>query len=345
MSTNPTISAISNYLTEKNVGNVVVLSDENVDNYYGNYFSELSLNLNLERIILPAGEKCKTFDNIQNVLHHFVEKQYDKDLVVINFGGGAVCDFGGFLASIYKRGVKYLNVPTTLLAMIDASIGGKTAINLDHIKNCVGTYHFPSFIAPIDLIFLNTLPSNEFFSGIGELVKYAIIGSNSLFNELSKVESFNVDNLNLEWLNFCVEFKMEIIGKDPYDRDLRRVLNFGHTVGHAIESWSHINNQPIAHGIAVAHGVLYESYISHLFYELPESSWLNISHFLSKHFQLLNFNQQDVEILLDLMQNDKKNSNNQINFTLLSEIGKAAPNVMLNRNQVESALLNLTKKS
>lgn len=341
---NPTISTISNYLTDNNVSNVVILSDENVDNHYGNYFSELSANQNIEKIVLPAGEKCKTFDNAQRILQHFVEKQYYKDVFVINFGGGAVCDFGAFVASVYKRGVKYINVPTTLLAMIDASIGGKTAINLDNVKNCVGTYHFSSFIAPIDLNFLKTLTQNEFFSGIGELFKYAIIGSKPLFDELSNVESFNVYNLNPGWLDFCVDYKMKTVSKDPYDKNVRRVLNFGHTVGHAIESWSHIHNRPIAHGIAVAYGIFYESYISHLFCELPEKSWHNISHFLSKHFQLSDFNRQDVEVLLNLMQNDKKNSNNQINFTLISDIGSATPNVLLNRNQIESALLSLTKK-
>lgn len=317
------IKLLTEHFLRMKVTEVVILTDENVEKYYASYFSELSQHFSVDKMVMPAGEPMKSIDNVIFVWNHFIEKQYDRNVFLLNFGGGTVCDLGGFIASTYKRGIRYANIPTTLLAMIDAGVGGKTGINLSNLKNGIGTFYFPDIQIPADISLLGTLPEDEFRSGFGELVKYALIDSPDLFHELSQLTS--IKDLKPEFLDFCVDFKQKIVEKDPKDNGLRHILNYGHTMGHAIESFCAEQGSPMAHGIAVAQGLYYESLLSTRFCHLPQDEWQQISVFLQKHFQIMPITEEILSKLIVYMQNDKKNHDGNINFTLLDHIGHAIP--------------------
>ena len=246
-----------------------------------------------------------------------------------------VCDLGGFVASTYKRGIRFANIPTTLLAMIDAAFGGKTSVNLHYLKNIVGTFYFPDIQLSADVSLLETLPQEEIHSGFGELVKYALIGSAELFHELRQSEVFPV--IKPEHVDFCVKFKQKVVEKDPKDQDFRHVLNFGHTFGHAIESYCSEKGFSIAHGLAVAQGLYYESLLSAKLGLLSQEEWHQIAEFLTKHFEIMPITDEIMPKLLNYMQNDKKNQHSEINFTLLDRIGHATYNHQI----LDSTLNNL----
>ena len=184
------IRQLSEHFRQQNIRNVVVLTDENVEKYYADYFSNLTESVSIDKIVLPSGEQTKSIETVLSIWNYFAEKQYDRSVFLLNFGGGIVCDLGGFVASTYKRGIRFANCPTTLLSMIDAAIGGKTGVNLHHLKNVVGTFYFPDIQLPADVSLLKTLPDEELLSGFGEMVKYALIGSADLFHSLRKRKRF-----------------------------------------------------------------------------------------------------------------------------------------------------------
>lgn len=343
MNESATLSALHKNLADRKVRQLVVFTDENVEKHHSGYFSPLTSEYEIDKVVLPAGEKCKTLENVSLALRHLADRQYDRNVFVLNFGGGAVSDLGGFVASIYKRGVRYANCPTTLLSMIDASVGGKTAVNLDLRKNIVGTFHFPDFYLPIDFAFLHTLPDDELKSGMGELAKYAFISSMELFSNLENADRLATHKLKTEWIEHCIAFKQEIVQKDPFDRNIRHILNFGHTVGHAMETFAAKCGTQLKHGLAVAQGMYYECYLSTIFSEFPTDSWNRASAFLKKNFNFLKISDEHVKKLVCLMMNDKKNSGGKINFTLLGEIGNAVPDVMLNHEDVLDKILFINK--
>ena len=317
------IRQLSEHFRRKNIHDVVVLTDENVEKYYSDYFSDLSGIVSMDKIVLPANEPSKNIETAISVWNYFVGKQYDRNLFLLNFGGGTVSDLGGFVASTYKRGIRYANVPTTLLAMIDASIGAKTGVNLYRLKNAVGTFYSPDIQLPVDISFLDSLPEEEIRSGFGELVKYALIGSTELFENLRKMESLS--EIRTEYVDFCINFKQEVVKEDPKDVGLRHILNFGHTIGHAIESYAAEIGKPLQHGIAVAQGMYYESFLSAKLGHLPYEEFRKITVFLSKHFNIIPITDDILPSLIDFMQNDKKNHDGNLNFTLLDCIGHATP--------------------
>ena len=219
--------------------------------------------------------------------------------------------------------------------MIDAAVGGKTGVNLQGLKNVVGTFYFPDIQLPTDVSLLETLPQEEMHSGFGELVKYALIGSTELFHELCQSDVFPV--IKPEYVDFCVKFKQEVVEKDPNDHDFRHILNFGHTFGHAIESYAMEMGKPIAHGLAVAQGLYYESLLSAKIGHLPQDEWRKIADFLTKHFEIMPITKEIKPKLINYMQNDKKNQHTEINFTLLDHIGHATYNHQI----LDSTLNNL----
>ncbi len=329
------IRQLSEHFRQQNIRKAVVLTDENVEKYYSDYFSELSEIVSLDKIVLPAGENSKSIETAISVWNYFADKHYDRNVFLLNFGGGMVSDLGGFVASTYKRGIRFANCPTTLLSMIDAAIGGKTGVNLHHLKNVVGTFYFPDIQLPADVSLLKTLPDEELLSGFGEMVKYALIGSEELFRELSKTERF--PEIKQEYVDFCIEFKQKVVSKDPEDHGFRHILNFGHTIGHAMESYCAEIGEPIKHGIAVAQGLYYESLLSAQLGHLPQAEWQKISGFLTKHFEIMPITKELKPKLINYMQNDKKNQHTEINFTLLDHIGHATYNHQI----LDSTLNNL----
>ena len=319
--TNNAINALLNFLQEQSARQVVVLTDSNLDALYPRYLDALAQHFSVEKIVVPAGERHKSIEQATAIWQQLLEKQYDKNLVIVNFGGGMVCDLGGFVAATYKRGVRCVNFPTTLLAMIDAAIGGKTAVNLSHVKNCVGLIRQPDFIVPADVELLKTLPQSELLSGFGELVKYALIASRPLFDELLQIDKLSAECLRPEWIDTCIEYKNKIVAMDPEDIKERHVLNFGHTYGHAIESWRATQGKPIPHGIAVAIGMVYECQESMEQEILSKNDFYQIRQLIQRFYDIPALTDSFLNQLKSFILQDKKIKDGQIRFPLLKGIG------------------------
>jgi len=283
--------------------------DEMVDALYSRYISG-------EKVIVGPGEKAKDMSTILRIYDACIEKELDRGDFIIAVGGGSTGDAAGFAASTFKRGIGFINIPTTLLAMIDSSIGGKTAIDYKGIKNQVGTFYDP-FIVYMDTEFLKTLPTGEIKSSMGEVIKYAVL-SRSLYewldNNLNDVLSMDYEVIK-EMIEKCIKIKVDIVNQDKTDRGIRTHLNLGHTIGHALET-----HYDISHGTAVAAGIYYESLVSyrlgilqskklHCIIELIDRCGLKAQYHLDKE-------------LVSLMSHDKKNVGGKIGLILPEDIGR-----------------------
>ena len=322
---NATVTTLLQYLEGRGVRTVALLTDTNVAALYPHYWDALEEHFSLLRVVVPAGESSKSLAQAEQVWRQLLEAQCEKDIFMLNFGGGTVCDLGGFVAATYKRGVPFANCPTTLLAMIDAAIGGKNGIDMLSVKNCIGTIRQPDVVLPDDISFLQTLPEEELRSGFGELIKYPLIGSRALFDQISAVENLEASGIRPEWITHCAAMKRDIVQQDPEDRGVRHLLNFGHTVGHALESLLAETGRPVTHGEAVAMGMLFESRLSARHNVLAHEELERIEELISRHFHIPSLSAQEVEKAMDFMLQDKKNKSGKINITLLKSIGDAQP--------------------
>ena len=312
---------------------IYLIVDENTIqhiNYLEKNFSVISTHLKLE-----SGEKNKTFDNVLKIWDFLNNNNVKSSDLLFILGGGMLTDLAGFAASTYKRGIEFIYIPTTLLSMADASIGGKTGFNYQFLKNNIGTYSLPKAVF-LDSNFLKTLSKKEIDSGIAEVYKHSIIGNINLWNYLKE----NSKELDFEYIvKSSINLKLEIVNQDPYEKNIRKKLNFGHTVGHAIESYLLDNNTPTLHGFAIAKGIIIESFIARKQNLLSENYFTEIKTILSDKFKsYLNFKINPTAII-KLMQSDKKNTKNTINFSLPTKIGKVTINHEIESKKVESYLL------
>jgi 3-dehydroquinate synthase len=267
--------------------------------------------------MLPAGEENKVLEVCFQVWETLTEAGFGRHDLLINLGGGMVTDLGGFVASVYKRGLAFINVPTTLLAMVDAAVGGKTGIDFAGYKNQIGTFRAAQ-ATYIDTGFLHTLPSQEWANGFAELLKHALISDAQLWQNLSKIQDIQ-NELRSETIQQGVQIKLEIVAQDPTETGLRKILNFGHTIGHALESYYLNTETPLSHGHAVAIGLLLESHLSVELSTLTKEEFLSIETQIKNTYKLQIPN--DTEGLWALMQQDKKNDNGEVRMCMLSQIG------------------------
>jgi 3-dehydroquinate synthase len=270
-----------------------------------------------EVIMLPAGEENKVLEVCFQVWETLTEAGFGRHDLLINLGGGMVTDLGGFVASVYKRGLAFINVPTSLLAMVDAAVGGKTGIDFAGYKNQIGTFTAAQ-ATYIDTGFLHTLPSQEWANGFAELLKHALISDGQLWQDLSKIQDIQ-NELRSETIQQGVQIKVEIVAQDPTENGLRKILNFGHTIGHALESYYLNTETPLSHGHAVAIGLLLESHLSVELSTLTKEEFLSIETRIKSSYALQIPN--DAEGLWALMQQDKKNDNGEVRMCMLSRIG------------------------
>jgi len=271
-------------------------------------------------IIIPSGEDHKNLTTTSTVLEQLLRYQINRNGLIINLGGGVVGDLGGFCASIWKRGIDFIQVPTSLLAMIDASCGGKNGINLDGIKNQIGTFKQPHAVI-VDPSFLKTLPQREFISGIAEMLKHAIISKDkSHFYQLSEIKTPTIENITPQ-IEQSITIKNEIVLQDPYEKNIRKVLNFGHTFGHAIETWSQTTNYPLLHGEAIALGMIYEIHLAHHLQLISKATTTHYLSFIQKFFSHLGTILPTTDVLINIILHDKKNNNRKISFVLPLENG------------------------
>lgn len=311
-----------------------LIVDENTSQYV-NYL-EKSLSISATYLELENGENNKNFNSVLKVWNFLNHNNLKTNDILFILGGGMLTDLAGFAASTYKRGIEFVFLPTTLLAMADAAIGGKTGFNYQFLKNNIGTFTLPKAVF-IDTIFLKTLPKREIDSGIAEVYKHGIIGDVNLWDYLKE----NTEKLDYHRLiKSSYKLKLEIVNKDPHEKGLRKKLNFGHTIGHAIESYLLNSNSPTLHGFAIAKGMVAESYFAKKENLLTEDNFQEIKTVLNNKFvNYFNFKIDPKEII-HLMLSDKKNTKNSINFSLPQKIGEVTINHEIDVEKVESYLLD-----
>lgn len=316
---NDVLEQLSELLIERSYSKVFVLLDENTKKYCWPLLS--SYLVDTQTIEIKSGEDSKTIQSAMIIWEKLQENFADRKAVLINLGGGVLSDLGGFAAATYKRGIDFINIPTTLLSMVDAAVGGKQGIDMASHKNAVGVFQHPKeiFIYPE---FLKTLEPIELKSGFAEMCKHGLIDDKKLWEKLQTTDENKLDDL-VPLIFQSIKIKVAIVKKDPLEKDIRKCLNFGHTIGHAFETHSLIHDKrPLKHGEAIVIGMICEAWLSWKKNWISEKELNNIkTYFLNRYPKYSHdFN---YDLLLQYMRNDKKNLNGQINFSLLKKIGKA----------------------
>ena len=317
-------SELSNYIKTKNPSKIFILVDTNTHDLCLPQFLEHleSGDVVVEVMEIPNGEDHKTIDICMGVWEALSEYNADRKSLLINLGGGVVTDLGGFVASTYMRGIAYINIPTSLLAMVDASVGGKTGVDLGPLKNQVGVINEGDMVG-VDTTFLSTLPQNEMVSGFAEMLKHGLIYDKDYWNTLTHLENLDITDLD-KLIYDSVIIKNKVVSEDPTEQGLRKILNFGHTLGHAIESYFLENGDktPLLHGEAIAIGMILEAYISSKICGLNNKELEIITAGILKTFSKVGINKNDRTIIIDFLKHDKKNSHGIIKFVLLEAIGQ-----------------------
>ena len=338
-----TESSLPNLLQKYMAHRIIIIVDQNTHDYCLEYlittFPELEKS---EIILLPVGEENKVMEVCMQVWNAFSEYGFGRRDLVVNLGGGMVTDMGGFLASIYKRGMNFIHIPTSLLGMIDAAIGGKNGIDLHPYKNQLGTIIPPKNVY-VDLSFLTTLPESEFYNGYAEMMKYALIRDKDLFEDIkgfSKESDFNRNDI----IEKCIQLKMDIVDRDLNELGERKILNFGHTFGHAIEG-HFLETSPLSHGHAVALGICAESFVSMNRGLLSKASYKEIESVLTRVYPFITFTDADVKSIIQLMYNDKKNEGGKIFSVLLHKIGECSYHNEISENEIGEALFHVSMLS
>lgn len=311
---------------------VFVLADENTATHCLPLLRKIHSGNVIE---IPAGEENKTLDSCQIIWNSLIQLGADRQSLLLNVGGGMICDLGGFAASCYQRGIAFAHVPTSLLAMADAAIGGKTGVDYAGLKNYIGIVRQPAFIW-IDQIFLNTLPQIEKISGLVEIIKHAIVGSPELWDELSGVK--NIDHL--DWssiLEKSLKVKLTITEADPFEEGIRKILNFGHTMGHALESHYLKSTTPLTHGQSVCLGMILESRISYSMGLLANEDFMRITRILINLCDPVSIALPTFEALKPWIARDKKNAGDSIRMSLPDRIGSCGWDITVNDNVISES--------
>lgn len=298
-----------------------IIVSSGVYSLYNEYISECFKDYkNFDIIQMEDGEVNKNYKYAEKVFNILLEKGYTRNSLIIGIGGGVVGDFAGYIAALYMRGIPVIHFPTTLLAMVDSSIGGKVAVNISAGKNIIGAFHQPEMVIS-DVSFIDTLPENELKNGLSELLKHAIIGKKELLNILSEnnLKSIRESNIVGKFVYLSAQFKSFVVGTDEREGGLRSILNYGHTIGHAIESL--MEYKGISHGEAVAIGLKIESEISRRMGWLSDDEISKINMIINRYGLIYNEYSLNADEIIDHMKYDKKNSGGKINFVLLKGIG------------------------
>ena len=311
-----------------------VLTDEHTDSLCMPIIGKFGCIRNAIKICIGAEDINKNIATLSNVWQTLSEQGATRHSLMIHVGGGMVTDLGGFAASTFKRGIKYINIPTTLLAMVDASVGGKTGINFNGLKNEIGVFS-PAECVLIDTVFLKTLDMANLLSGYAEMLKHGIISTTEHWADLLNFNWDEIDYSKLQTLvGQSVQIKENIVEQDPFEKNIRKALNLGHTVGHAFESLALETNHPVLHGYAVAWGMVCELYFSHLKVGFPKDKLRQTIQFIKEHYGVMFFDCKQYERLYEFMTHDKKNSSGIINFTLMGEIGDIRINQTATKEEI-----------
>ncbi len=315
-------TALNQHLKSSNFSKIFILVDENTHEHCLPIFLEnLETTSTIEIIEIESGEINKNIETCSGVWNTLSELDADRKSLLINIGGGVITDLGGFVACTFKRGIAYVNVPTTLLSMVDASVGGKTGVDLGHLKNQIGVISNPDLVL-IDTQYLNTLPQNQMRSGLAEMLKHGLISDINYWNKFQDLAKLSLNDLD-ELIYESVLIKKHVVEVDPFENGLRKTLNFGHTLGHAIESYflSNPNKTTLLHGEAIVIGMILASYISTELTGFPKQTTKEIKRLFVNYYGKVDINQEDLKPIMELLKFDKKNTHGNINFVLLESIG------------------------
>ena len=321
-----------------------ILVDENsYNNCLPTLISSVSALENAEFFEVPVGEEAKSIEIANQLWSSLLDSSADRHSVIVNLGGGCVSDLGGLVAAGYKRGIRYINIPTTLIGMVDAAIGGKTAVNLENTKNQVGFFWQPEAVC-IQPDFLETLPEDEVINGLFEVIKTLYLSDKVLLKELlSQLRERPEDALStiIKMIPHCASFKESVVKADPTEQSVRKILNFGHTFGHGIESFAMEKGIPMKHGVAVGIGMACELYLSAKKLGLNEKVLNDYCSFLFSTIDVPHFSLADTESILKYMRHDKKNRDNLILCVLLQELSLPVIDVAISENEIRDTLLRI----
>lgn len=325
------------FLSAKKYTTCFILADDQTVNYCLPVLLKKVDALKSARVIeIFSGESFKNIDSTQQVWESLTEQNADRHAVLINLGGGMVCDLGGFAAATYKRGIDFIHVPTTLLSQVDAAYGGKQGIDFNHFKNQVGIFRNPAAIF-VHVEFLNTLPKEQWVNGFAELVKHGLLAGGKYWKQLKDIEDLAAVNWK-KTVRDSAGIKLAVVEKDPLEKDLRKILNFGHTIGHAIETNLLSRGEAVLHGYCIAAGMIGELFLSQQLCGFPQKKMLQIIDLLRRHFPAVNMNTDFDERLLELMKQDKKNKAGRIQFALLQDIGEPVIGIEADEQMIRNSL-------
>ena len=327
-----------NAISECEHDRIFVLTDETTQQLCWPKIKNFKALKNSTPIIIKATDTHKNLDTLSQVWQALSNGGATRHSLMINLGGGMVTDLGGFAASTFKRGIDFINIPTTLLAMVDASVGGKTGINFGGLKNEIGVFSDSRFVI-INTQFLDTLDHDNICSGYAEMLKHGLISDEHTWAELV---TFDLDTPDLSQLQRMVaesiKVKERIVEADPHEHGIRKALNLGHTMGHAFESFAMRRGTPILHGYAVAYGLVSELYMSARKTAFPTDRMHQTVRFIRENYGTFNITCDDYPTLIELMHHDKKNTSGIINFTLLGNVGDIRINQTANEEEIKEAL-------
>lgn len=313
---------------------IFILTDDNTKQLCLPKINSIVENVKASVISIPFGDENKNLTSLSLVWEYLSKNNASRKSLLINIGGGMVSDLGGFAASTFKRGIRYINVPTTLLSVVDAATGGKTGINFCGLKNEIGVINPAEFVL-INVDFFHTLDNENLLSGFAEMLKHSLISMQKNWKNIIRfdLESFEMNELQ-SLLKDSLLVKEEFVTQDPKEENIRKALNFGHTFGHAFESLSYEQQKPALHGFAVAWGMLCELYLSHIKLNFPKEILLIYRQILKEYYGFYTINCKDYERIFELMTHDKKNESSNINFTLLSNIGEIKINQTATKEEI-----------
>lgn len=329
---------LSSHIEEMEYSAIFIIVDENTKTHcLPLLFEQISFGVKFEILQISSGEKSKNVESCIQLWEGLSNFAADRNSLIINLGGGMITDLGGFVASTFKRGIAFINIPTTLLAMVDASIGGKNGIDFGNAKNQIGTVNLPQMVI-IENNFLKTLPQRELISGFAEMIKHSLIEGNEAWEKIKT--AYPNTSLQFEKLIWeSMDVKRYIVQADPLEKNLRKTLNFGHTLGHAIESYflEDESLESLLHGEAIAIGIILESHISNQLLKFPEEKLMEISKMIVSIFSKRDFSENDITHIINLLIFDKKNRNGKVLFVLMKEIGSMEINCTVDNYLIYNA--------
>lgn len=331
---------LASYLVPTHYSKIFILVDDNTSQYcLPHLLNNLATEIEIEIIELESGEVHKNIATCTEVWAALSELGADRKSIIINLGGGVISDLGGFVACTFKRGIDFINIPTTLLSMVDASIGGKNGVDLGNLKNQIGIIREPKAVI-IDTEFLSTLSQREMRSGLAEMLKHGLIFDKNYWDKFKSLSNLNTDDLN-ELIHQSIQIKNNIVCEDLSENGIRKALNFGHTLGHGIESYFLENESKsnLLHGEAIAAGMILESYISKEKGLLTNEEYHEIKYIINDIFEHIEFDENDINQITELLIYDKKNEFGKVQFALLDGIGK----IKINQEASNELIFNAFK--